>query len=46
MQDERDFENQDKVNKTNAFVVANSILLDEIHQKKVTEKRLKAIEKV
>ena len=46
MQEENNFEQDDKINKTNAFIKANQILLDEINERKDVANKLKAIEKV
>ena len=46
MQEERQFEQEDKVNKVNAFIQANQILKDEKNERKNNELRMKAIEKI
>ena len=46
MFDERNFENQDKVHKTNAFIQANQILKEEKNERQTNELKLKKIERV
>lgn len=46
MQEERTFEMEDKIHKTNAFIRANQILKDEKSERKENEERLKAIERI
>ena len=45
MQEERQFENVDRTNKTNAFIQANQILLDEKVERKHNDERIKAVER-
>ena len=46
MHEERKYEQEDKTHKTNAFIAANQILLDEKTERKDIEKKLKEIERL
>ena len=46
MQEERQFEHEDKTHKVNAFIQANQILRDEKSERQGNENRMKAIERV
>lgn len=46
MHQERNYEEEDKVHKTNAFIEANRILKDEKQERTDNEVRMKSIERV
>ncbi len=46
MLEEREYENEDKTHKTNAFIAANQILLDEKCERKTNENKIKQIERL
>lgn len=46
MLEEREYEEEDKTHKTNAFIAANQILLDEKHERQDNEYKMKQIERL
>ena len=46
MHEERNYEMEDKVHKTNAFIQANQILKDEKNERQTNEQKMKAIERL
>ena len=46
MNEERNYEMEDKVHKTNAFIQANQILKDEKNERQTNEQKMKAIERL
>ena len=46
MHEERNYEMEDKVHKTNAFIQANQILKDEKNERQTNEQKIKAIERL